>query len=219
MEHPVSSLGGTARTTGRRLPELASVNEGDLHAILDAALVAHICVIDQGQPFIVPVGFARANDVVYLHGSTKSRLFTLLASGAPTCLTVTLLDGLVLARSLFESSMHYRSVMVLGSCRVVRGSEKLTALKAISDHLLPGRWGDARLPNAQEDKATMVLALPLDECSVKISSGPPEDSAADLAREVWAGVVPLTENFGEPIASDDLAFDIDVPDYVQRWKR
>ena len=195
----MSSPGHTDRTRSKRLPELASHDLADLHAILDAALVAHICVVDGDQPFVVPVAFARSADTVYIHGSTKSRLFTQLAKGASTCLTVTLLDGLVVARSVFESSMNYRSV--------------------ISDHLLPGRWDEARHPNEQEDKATMVLALDLNECSVKISAGAPDDAPADVELPIWAGVVPLTEYFGEPIDAPDLPIDIAVPDYIRQWKR
>ena len=213
------SPGHTDRTRSKRLPELASQDLADLQAILDAALVAHICVVDGDQPFVLPVAFARSADTLYIHGSSKSRLFTQLATGASTCLTVTLLDGLVVARSVFESSMNYRSVMVLGTCRVVAGEDKAAALQAISDHLLPGRWDDARHPNEQEDKATLVLALELNECSVKISAGPPDDVPADVDLPIWAGVVPLTEHFGEPIDAPDLPDGIAIPDYIRQWKR
>jgi uncharacterized protein len=223
----VTPLGGTPRTRVRRIPEKAVHDVDALHAVLDAGLVAHVGVVQQGQPFVVPVGYARDGDRVLFHGSSKSRLFTTLAAGAPTSLTVTLLDGLVLARSAFESSMHYRSAMVLGHCTVLDGDDKARALRVISDHLLPGRWADIREPSAQESKATIVLSLPLDECSVKISNGPPDDVPSDVSRPVWAGVVPIREHFGEPVDAPDLddarAADIDadlsVPDYVRAWTR
>ena len=153
------------------------------------------------------------------HGSTGSRLFRTLAAGAPTCLTVTLLDGIVLARSVFESSMHYRSVMVLGSCTPVRGAAKLAALELVTHHLLPGRWAEARQPNSKELAATLVLALPLDESSVKISDGPPDDPAEDVSLPVWAGTVPLHETFGEPVDAPDLPYPMRAPDYIRGWTR
>jgi len=191
-----------------------------MHAILDAGLVAHVSVVDrEGQPYVVPVGYARQGERVVFHGSTASRLFLALAQGAPTCLTVTLLDGLVVARSLFESSMHYRSVMVLGRCEVLRAEEKLAALDVISDHLMPGRRRDARSPSKKELAATNVLALPLDEASVKVSQAPPDDNPDDLDLPVWAGVVPLREVFGEPVDAPDLRSAQEVPDYVRAWSR
>jgi nitroimidazol reductase NimA-like FMN-containing flavoprotein (pyridoxamine 5'-phosphate oxidase superfamily) len=154
---------------------------------------------------------------VLFHGSTGSRLFRGLAGGAPTCLTVTLLDGLVVARSTFESSMHYRSAMVLGTATKVPDDDKPRALEVLTDHLLPGRWADARHPNAKELAQTMVLSLPLDEWSVKVSDGPPDDDAADLDRPVWAGVVPMAVSWGDPVAAPDLRGDHAVPGYVRRW--
>jgi len=215
----VTQLGGSPRTRVRRIPEKAVHDVEVLHAVLDAGLVAHVAVIDQGQPFVVPVGYARDGDTVLFHGSSKSRLFMALSSGAPTCFTVTLIDGLVLARSAFESSMHYRSVMALGHCTQLAGEEKARALRVISDHLLPDRWHEIREPSTQESKATIVLALPLDECSVKISNGPPDDVPSDVDRPVWAGVVPITERFGEPVDAPDLIAGTPVPDYVRTWTR
>ena len=146
----------------------------------------------------MPVGYARDGDRVLFHGSTGSRLFRGLAAGQRTCLTVTLLDGMVLARSTFESSMHYRGVMVLGVSSVLEGDDKDHALEVITEHLLPGRWSEARHPNKKELAATLVLALPLDEISVKVADGPPDDEEDDISRPIWAGVVPLRESFGEP---------------------
>jgi nitroimidazol reductase NimA-like FMN-containing flavoprotein (pyridoxamine 5'-phosphate oxidase superfamily) len=156
---------------------------------------------------------------VLFHGSTGSRLFRALAAGAPTCLTVTLLDGLVVARSLFNSSMRYRSAMVLGRCVVLDGDAKAEALDRISDHLMPGRRAEAREPNAKETAATLVLALALEEASVKVSAGDPDDEPADLDRPVWAGVVPMAESFGAPVDAPDLREGHGVPDYVLGWRR
>ena len=187
--------------------------------MLDAGRVAHVAVHDaSGQPFVVPVAHARDGDVVLFHGSTGSRLFRSLAEGAPTCLTVTLLDGLVLARSLFESSMHYRSAMVLGSASPIEGDAKVRALEALSEHLMPGRSADARGPNRKELASTLVLALPLTEWSVKVSAGPPDDAAEDLDRPVWAGVVPLVTTSGTPVPAPDLQGSPPVPAYVMTWQ-
>jgi nitroimidazol reductase NimA-like FMN-containing flavoprotein (pyridoxamine 5'-phosphate oxidase superfamily) len=212
--------GATARTTVRRLPDKAVTDRTVLHAVLDAGLVAHLAVVDDdGQPYVVPVAYARDGDRVLVHGSTGSRLFRGLAAGAPTCLTVTLLDGLVVARSAFESSMHYRSVMVLGRCTVLHGAAKATAVQVLTEHLLPGRWAEVRPPSRKELAATTVLALPLDECSVKVSAGPPDDPPEDLARPVWAGTVPILESFGAPVPAPDLAPGRPVPTSVEGWKR
>jgi uncharacterized protein len=212
--------GSTPRTRLRRIPEKAVHERAVLHAVLDAGLVAHVSVADaDGQPYVVPVAYARDGDRVLFHGSTGSRLFRTLAHGAPTCLTVTLLDGMVLARSVFESSMHYRSAMVLGTCTPVRGAAKLAALEQITHHLLPGRWAEARQPSKKELAATLVLALTLDEASVKVSDGPPDDPDDDVALEVWAGTVPLWESFGEPVDAPDLRYPLRAPDYIRGWTR
>lgn len=212
--------GTTSRTRVRRLSEKAVHDRDVLNAILDAGLVAHLAVTDeQGQPYVLPVGYARDGDHVLFHGSTGSRLFRGLASGQRTCFTVTLLDGLVLARSTFESSMHYRGVMVLGSAHKVTGKQKLAALEVITEHLLPGRWAEARHPNQKELAATMVLALPLDEVSVKVADGPPTDEPEDVPMPIWAGVVPMREVLQPPIDAPDLAGPYPVPSYVQAWTR
>jgi len=214
--------GSTPRTRVKRIPDKAVTDREAAYAILDAGLVAHVAVVTDGQPYVVPVGYARRGDEVVFHGSSASRLFTTLATGSPTCLTVTLLDGLVLARSLFESSMHYRTVMALGSCRRLEGDEEVQALLDLSEVLMPGRTAEARHPAPQELKATITLALALDEISVKVGQGPPDDVPEDLVDPVystiWAGWVPITESFGQPVA-DDLAAGIPVPDYVRAWRR
>jgi len=212
--------GSTPRTRLRRIPERAVHDRSALHAVLDAGLVAHVAVTDDdGQPYIVPVAYGRDDDHVLFHGSTASRLFRGLANGQRTCLTVTLLDGLVLARSLFESSMNYRGVMVLGTATKVTGPAKVKALQVITEHLLPGRWDEARQPSKKELAATLVLSLPLDEASVKIRDGGPEDPPEDVALPVWAGEIPIREVFGSPIDAADLAGGHRVPSYVQGWQR
>jgi len=220
MNSPAPAPGSTDRTRSRRLADHAVTERAALHAVLDAALVAHVAITGQdGQPFVLPVAYARDGERLLIHGSTGSRLFRGLAAGAPTCLTVTLLDGLVLARSAFESSMHYRSAMVLGSCTVVPDADKVAALDLLTDHLLPGRRPQLRPHSAKELAATLVLALPLDEASVKISHDAPNDDAADLDTPIWAGVVPITEHFGEPVPAPDLRFDLEAPDHLRTWTR
>jgi len=203
----------------RRIPEKSVEDRAVVEAILDAGLVAHVGIVDEdGQPFVVPVAYARDGDRLLFHGSTGSRLFRRLAEGAPTCVTVTLLDGLVLARSAFESSMNYRGVMALGRCEVLEGIERDRALRVVSDHLLPGRWDDIRPPSRKELAATLVLALPLDEVSAKVSDKMPEDDPQDVDRPVWGGVVPLRETFGEPMP-DERGSAYPVPAYLESWTR
>jgi nitroimidazol reductase NimA-like FMN-containing flavoprotein (pyridoxamine 5'-phosphate oxidase superfamily) len=208
--------GSRGRTDVRRLPENQVRDRAALDQLLDTALVAHVAVIDGGQPFVVPLAFARDRDHLVVHGSTASRAFRSLAAGAPTCATVTVVDGLVVARSQFESSMRYRSAMVLGTFAALHGSDKERALQVLAARLLPGLQG-ARTPSEKELRATTVLALPIDEWSLKVSGGPPEDDAADLSRPVWAGVVPLQHTWGEPEPAPDLAPGIEVPPAVAAW--
>ena len=209
----------TDRTRVRRLPDKQVTDRAVLEAILDAGRVAHVAVDDGGQPFALPVGYARDGDRVLVHGSTGSRLFRLLAAGEPACLTVTLLDGLVVARSVFESSMHYRCAMVLGRGQPLHAADLESALHRLSEHLMPGRWRDARPPNPRELAATLVVALPLDEWSVKVSAGPPDDDPADLDWPAWAGVVPLREVLDAPVDAPDLRGAAPVPAYVSSWAR
>jgi nitroimidazol reductase NimA-like FMN-containing flavoprotein (pyridoxamine 5'-phosphate oxidase superfamily) len=204
----------TDRTRVRRLPEKAVDDRASLHAILDAAAVAHVAVVQDGQPFVLPMACARDGDRLLLHGSRASRLMRALADGAPTCATVTLLDGLVYARSAFESSMHYRSASVLGVAAPVPADATVEALRVLTEHLLPGRWDELRAPTRKELAATAVLALPLDEWSVKVSDGPPDDPDSDLAEPVWAGVLPLVLAAGAPVDAPDLATARPVPPYV-----
>lgn len=223
-EMPLPAPGATERTRIRRIPENAVPDRAALHHVLDAGLVAHVSVSDEsGQPYVLPVAYARRGEEVVFHGSTGSRLFRSLADGQPTCLTVTRLDGLVLARSAFESSMNYRSAMVLGTARRLSGDDELDALRTITEHLLPGRWADCRPPSAKERAATMTLALALDECSVKIRTGGPEDVPEDVTdpvySRVWAGTVPIHEDFGTPIRSEECLAEVEVPGYITDWRR
>jgi uncharacterized protein len=193
----------TDRTRVRRLPEKAVDDVAALHTILDAARVAHVGFVDEaGAPVVIPTGVARDGDRLLLHGSTASRMYRRLATGIDVCVTVTLLDGMVLARSAFESSMHYRSSMVFG--RAAEVDDKVAALRVMSEAWLPGRWDTLRPPTTKELAATIVLALPLAEWSVKISDGPPEDPEDDLDAPVWAGVLPIVTSYGAPVPAPDL---------------
>ncbi len=202
----------------RRRAGRGSYKRATIEAILDEGMVGHVGVVADGQPFVIPVLYARDGERVYLHGSPLSRLLGTLAQGAPMCLTVTLLDGLVLARSAFHHSMNYRSVVILGEGRPVRDpKEKHEALRMIVDHIVPGRSEEARAPSQKELKATEVIALTIEEASAKTRTGPPVDAGADLALPVWAGELPLSLAVGEPVPDDVNS--IAVPDYVQSYAR
>jgi nitroimidazol reductase NimA-like FMN-containing flavoprotein (pyridoxamine 5'-phosphate oxidase superfamily) len=213
-----SAAPSSPRTRIRRLPEKGAYDQASIRRILDAGLVGHLGVADAGQPFVLPVGYARVEDDLLLHGSTASRTFKLAAAGNPVCLTVTLLDGMVFARSVFNSSMNYRCVVVVGTATPVADEDKNEALRLLSERLTPVHWASVRQPSAQELKATTVLRLPLSEASAKVSAGPPEDDDADLDSDVWAGVVPVETLWGKPEPAPELSPDRPVPDYVQRWR-
>jgi uncharacterized protein len=188
------------RTTVKRIPKRGHYDRETINAILDEAIICHVGFAVDDQPYVIPTGFARVEDVIYIHGSAASRMLRELSKGVEVCVTVTILDGLVLARSAFHHSMNYRSVVVLGNAELVTDeTEKLTALEALTDHFVPDRWNDVRPPTTLEMKATSVLKLPLTEASAKIRTGPPIDDDADYALEVWAGVIPITVHKGEPI--------------------
>jgi nitroimidazol reductase NimA-like FMN-containing flavoprotein (pyridoxamine 5'-phosphate oxidase superfamily) len=210
----------STRTRVRRVPNRADYTRETIDAILDEALVAHLGFSVDGQPYVIPTLHARVGDIVYVHGSSASRMIRSLTGGLPACLTVTLVDGLVLARSAFHHSMNYRSVVVLGEARPVEGvDERLAALEAFTERLVPGRWDEVRPPTAQELKGTRVLALDLDEASAKVRTGPPVDDDEDYALDVWAGVVPLTLQPG-PLAPDPLLRDgIEPSEAVRSWGR
>jgi nitroimidazol reductase NimA-like FMN-containing flavoprotein (pyridoxamine 5'-phosphate oxidase superfamily) len=209
----------TPRTRVRRVPRNAVYDRAAIDAILDEALIAHLGFVDDGQPFVIPTLQARVDDTVYIHGSAASRAIRGLRKGIPACLTVTHVDGLVLARSVFHHSINYRSVVVLGSCRPVEGvREREAALHAFTERLVPGRWDEVRPPSAQELKATRVLALDLDECSAKVRTGPPGDDEEDYALPVWAGVVPLSTVVGAPLPDPRLADGIAPSAAVTGWR-
>ncbi len=202
------------RTDVRRLPEKQVRDVAVLHAILDEALQAAVGFQVDGQPYVIPMACARDGESLLLHGSTGSRLMRALASGAPLCVSVTHLDGLVYARSAFESSMRYRSATVLGAAAVVGDEEVLHALEVLTEHLLPGRWAELRAPRAKELAATSVLRVPLDEWSVKVGDGFPEDPDEDLDEPVWAGVVPMRVAYDDPVDAPDLGPGRPVPPHV-----
>ena len=203
-----------ARTDVRRLPEKQVCDLASLHAILDEALHAAVGVEVDGQPFVLPMACARDGDTLLLHGSTGSRLMRALAAGAPVCVSVTHLDGLVYARSAFESSMRYRSATVLGTATEVAAEDRLRALEVLTEHLLPGRWAELRAPRAKELAATSVVQVPLHEWSVKVSDGFPDDPDEDLGEPVWAGILPIRVAYDDPVDAPDLGPGRPVPDHV-----
>jgi uncharacterized protein len=209
----------SARTRVRRAPKRGVYDRATIDAILDEALVAHVGFVHDEQPFVIPTLHARVGDEVYVHLSSASRLVRTLSQGVPCCLTVTLVDGLVLARAAFLHSANYRSVVVLGRARVVESdAERLKAVEAFAEQLIRGRWESIRKPTRQELKATQVLALPLDEASAKIRSGPPLDEEEDLGLDAWAGEIPLSLEPRAPRPDPRLRSGIAVPEHVARWR-
>jgi nitroimidazol reductase NimA-like FMN-containing flavoprotein (pyridoxamine 5'-phosphate oxidase superfamily) len=216
----MSSFLQTERATLKRLPARGVYDRELVYQILDEGFICHVGFAVAGRPFVIPTGYARANDKLYIHGSQASRMLRTLRTGIDVCVTVTLLDGLVLARSAFNHSMNYRSVVVFGQAIVVDESEKLAALLAFSEHVIAGRWADVRQPTEQELKATTVLALPLEEASAKVRSGPPIDDEEDYDLFVWAGVIPLSlVAQSPPIPDPRLKPGIATPCYAIDYKR
>lgn len=210
----------TERSKVRRLPKRGEYERAAVYRILDEGFVCHVGFVVEGQPFVIPTGYARAGDNLYIHGAQASRMLRTLAGGVEVCVTVTLLDGLVLARSAFHHSINYRSVVVFGRALVVEDeSEKREALRAFTEHVLPGRWDEVREPNQSELKATTVLALPLGEASAKVRTGPPVDDEEDYEMPVWAGVLPLRTNAGAPVNDPRLAQGIEPPAYILSYDR
>jgi nitroimidazol reductase NimA-like FMN-containing flavoprotein (pyridoxamine 5'-phosphate oxidase superfamily) len=213
-------LDKTGRTTHRRLPERGSHDVEEAYAILDEALYCHVGFVVDGKPVVIPTIHARDGDRLVLHGSVASRMLRVLQGGADACVTVTLLDGLVMARSVFHHSMNYRSVVVFGTARLIEDeTEKLAAMAAITEHVARGRWNDARQPNRREAKETMIIEIPLSEASVKTRTGPPGDDDEDLELDVWAGVIPVATAFGEPAAAPDLDPAVGLPPYLTDYRR
>lgn len=210
----------TDRTKLKRLPKRGHFDRETVYAILDEGFICHVGFVVDGQPFVIPTGYARVDDKLYIHGSQASRMLRSLAGGLDACVTVTIVDGLVLARSAFHHSMNYRSVLVLGRATLVDDpKEKYDALVSLSEHIVRGRWADVREPNEAEMKQTTVLCLPMEEASAKIRTGPPLDDEEDYALPMWAGVLPLKLIAEQPINDPRLSAEIPVPDYVTNYKR
>ncbi len=209
----------TERTTLKRKPDRGVHDFETMARILDEAIYCHIAFVVDGQPFVVPTGYGRDGRALYIHGSSASRMLLTLAGGVPLCFTVTLLDGLVLARTAFHHSINYRSVMVLGIAQEMAGDEKLRALRVITEHMARGRWDDARAPNDQELKATAVLKLDIEEASVKIRSGGPIDDEEDRKLPFWAGVLPFVLVPQTPVPDAGIAAEMEVPEYLVRYRR
>ena len=203
----------TGRTQVRRLPKRGVYDKAQVQAILDEGRICHVGFVVDGQPFVIPTGYVRVGEQIYIHGSAASRAMRESAGGIDVCVTVTLLDGFVMARSAFHHSMNYRSVVALGKARLVTDpEEKMEALRAFTNHIAAGRWEEVRQPTDQEMKATSVLALALDEVSAKVRTGGPIDDEEDYALTVWAGVVPLRTELGEPIPDDRLQPGVELMD-------
>jgi len=217
MSQPVSP---TARTRITREPQLAVYDRDAAYRILDEGFICHVGFTLGGQPYVIPTSYGRAGNDLYIHGSAASRMLQGMKDGIPVCVTVTLLDGLVLARSVFNHSMNYRSVVVLGTATAVEDDEeKIAALHAFSEHIIPGRWADARYPNQKELKATLVMRVSIREFSAKVRTGPPIDDEADYSFKAWAGVVPLQMVSRAPVKDPKLKTGTPVPDYAVNYSR
>jgi nitroimidazol reductase NimA-like FMN-containing flavoprotein (pyridoxamine 5'-phosphate oxidase superfamily) len=210
----------TERTKVKRLPKRGAYDRETIYRILDEGFVCHVGFEVDGQPFVIPTGYARIDDRLYIHGSQLSRMLRTLSGGINVCVTVTLVDGLVLARSAFHHSMNYRSVVIFGKATLVDDrAAKLAALFAFSEHVIRGRWNDVREPSERELKATAVLSLSLEEASAKVRTGPPADEEEDYALDVWAGVIPLKLTAEAPISDPRLPENIEPPDYALNYSR
>ncbi len=194
----------TKLNTVKRIPKRGAYDKATIYAILDGQFLCHMSWEDQGQPYLIPTAFGRVDDTLYVHGSSKSRMLSMLADGRPLCLVVTHLDALVLARSVFHHSMNYRSAVIYGRAQIVEGGEKMEALRVITEQIIPGRWDEARLPNEIEMKATTVLAIEIETASAKVRTGPPSDDAEDYDLPIWAGILPVKQGYTDPIVDPDM---------------
>ena len=210
----------TDRNRIKRLPKRGHYDRETVHRILDEALICHVAFVEKGQPYVIPINFTRVEDRIVLHGAKASRLLKHVEAGHPICVEVTIVDGLVLARSVFHHSMNYRSVVVFGKGHLIEDQqEKLAALQAVTEHLIPGRWQEARLPNRKELNATSVVLINIDEASAKVRVGPPIDEQEDYSLPVWAGILPLQETPLIPIRDELQSEDVLLPDYVSQYSR
>ena len=210
----------TNRTTLKRLPKRGVYDRESVFAILDEGFICHVGFVVDGKPVVIPTGYARVDDRLFIHGSQASRMLRTLSDGVDVCITVTLIDGLVLARSAFHHSINYRSAVIFGRATLVEDeTAKLNALVAFSEHVVPGRWAEVREPTPQELKATTVLAVDLEEVSAKVRTGPPVDDEEDYSLPVWAGVLPLQLTAGAPISDPRLPADIEAPPYTLNYQR
>ena len=210
----------TTRTRVVRESDRAVYDREPVYRILDEGFLCHVGFAVDGQPFVIPTSYGRKEASLYIHGSAASRMLRQMKEGVAVCITVTLLDGLVLARSVFNHSMNYRSVVILGTATLVDDpEEKLAALRILSEHILPGRWDDSRQPNERELKATSVLRVPIEEFSAKVRQGPPLDDEPDYSFPTWTGVVPLEVKVGVPIDDERLLPGKEVPEYVRKYSR
>ena len=213
-------LNVTDKTRLRRLPKRGSHEVETIYGILDEGFIAHVGFVANGQTYVIPTGYARCGDKLLIHGSSVSRMMRVLTEEIEVCITVTLIDGLVVARSAFHHSMNYRSVVVFGTAKIIDDeNEKLEALRAFTEHIIPHRWAEVRPPTANELKATTVLALPLREASAKIRTGNPVDDEADYQMNIWAGVLPVATSFGNPLPDPQLNPDIKLPEYIATYRR
>jgi nitroimidazol reductase NimA-like FMN-containing flavoprotein (pyridoxamine 5'-phosphate oxidase superfamily) len=208
------------KNTIKRLPKRGQYDRETIYQILDEALICHVGFVQDGQPYVIPINFARVDDTIVLHGAKASRLLKHIEAGQPVCVETTIVDGLVLARSAFHHSVNYRSVVVFGTGRLIlEEQEKRHALEAVTEHLVPGRWKEARLPSAKELNATSVVSIRIDEASAKVRVGPPVDEEEDYVLPVWAGVLPLQELALSPLQDELQSGEISLPDYVAHYSR
>jgi nitroimidazol reductase NimA-like FMN-containing flavoprotein (pyridoxamine 5'-phosphate oxidase superfamily) len=210
----------TLKNSIKRLPKRGHYDRQTIYRILDEALICHVGFVEGGQPYVIPINFARVDSNIILHGAKASRLLKHIEAGNPVCVEATIVDGLVLARSVFHHSVNYRSVVLFGTGRLVtEEQEKLAALEAVTEHLIPGRWEEARLPNQKELHATSVVSIRIDEASAKVRVGPPVDEEEDYALPVWAGILPLQERPLTPIRDELQRQDVPLPAYISGYSR
>lgn len=216
----MSTFPKTARNRVKRLPERATYDAETIYHILDEALICHVGIAQDNQPFVIPTIHARRGDTLLLHGATTSRLLNHIRAGNPICVATTLLDGLVVARGIFHNSMNYRSVVLFGTGRVLDDpDEKYAALRDLTERVLPGRWDDSRLPSKKELKATAVVSMPIESATAKMRSGGPKDDEEDYESDWWAGVIPIQQTFVAPQTDPRVRKGIGVPKYLREYKR